>query len=87
MAGTGLYECIPKEMAHVVQPLLGAAPWSAIRPGVDSDEVVEAAKYLGGRPAYVEEAADIVFMVCSKESAWMTGSVVSATGGGAMTKI
>lgn len=87
MAGTGLYECIPREMSHVVYPLLSNAPLSAVRPGIDSEEVVEAAKDLGGRPAYVEEAADIVFMICLKESAWMTGNVVSATGGGAMTKI
>ncbi|KAJ4370962.1 hypothetical protein N0V86_008656 [Didymella sp. IMI 355093] len=85
MAGTGLYDCIPKEMSHAVFPLLSNAPLSAVRPGVDSEEVVEAAKDLGGRPAYVNEAAAIVSMICGRESAWMTGSCVSATGGGVMT--
>lgn len=86
MAGTGLYDCIPKEMSHVVFPLLSNAPLSAVRPGVDSDEVVEAAKDLGGRPAYVDEAAAVVSMICGSESAWMTGSCISATGGGVMTR-
>lgn len=86
MAGTGLYDCIPKEMAHVVFPLLSNAPLSAVRQGVDSEEVVEAARDFGGRPAYIDEAAVIVSMICGSESAWMTGSCVSATGGGVMTR-
>ena len=86
MAGTGLYDCIPKEMSHVVFPLLSNAPLSAVRPDVDSKEVIDAAKDLGGRPAYVDEAAAIVSMICGSESAWMTGSCVSATGGGVMTR-
>ncbi|KAF2623708.1 short chain dehydrogenase [Macroventuria anomochaeta] len=57
------------EMAHVVLPLLSNAPLYAVRQGIDSEEVVEAAKDLDGRPA-----------------AWMTGSCVSATGGGVMTR-
>ncbi|KAJ4385684.1 hypothetical protein N0V93_010113 [Gnomoniopsis smithogilvyi] len=57
-----------------VIPLSGARDW-------DTDEVKEIAKKWGGRPAYVEEIAGVVGMVCSPESAWMTGSVVSANGG------
>jgi NAD(P)-dependent dehydrogenase (short-subunit alcohol dehydrogenase family) len=86
MAGTGLYDCIPSDMAHVVFPLLSNAPLSKVRPGVDGEEVVRAAGVLGGRPAYVDEAAAVVGMVCGRESAWMTGSCVSATGGGVMTR-
>ncbi|KAF2999758.1 hypothetical protein E8E13_005090 [Curvularia kusanoi] len=62
MTGTGLYDCIPKDMAHVVFPTIFHAPLSAVRKSVDSDEVVEAAKDLGGRPAYVDEVAAIVSM-------------------------
>ncbi|KAF3052836.1 hypothetical protein E8E11_008741 [Didymella keratinophila] len=69
MASTGLYECIPKEISHVVFPLLSNAPLSVVRPGVDSEEVVEAAKDLSGRPAYVDEAAAVVSMICASESA------------------
>ena len=86
MAGTGLYECIPSEMAHVVFPLLSAAPLSKVRPEVDGEEVVQAAGVLGGRPAYVDEVAAVVGMVCGRESAWMTGCCVGAAGGGVMTR-
>lgn len=55
-------------------PLSGAREW-------DTDEVKAIAKRWGGRPAYVEEIAGVVAMVCNPESAWMTGSVVSANGG------
>ena len=86
MAGTGLYDCIPREMAHVVFPLLSSAPLSQVRPGVDEEEVVQAAGVLGGRPAYVDEAAAVVGMVCGRESAWMTGCCVGAAGGGVMAR-
>ena len=86
MAGTGLYECIPREMGHVVFPLLSNAPLSRVRPGVDGEEVVMAAGVLGGRPAYVDEAAAVVGMVCGRDSAWMTGCCVGAAGGGVMTR-
>lgn len=32
--------------------------------------------------AEVEDIADVVGLLCSKESRWLTGSVVSADGGG-----
>lgn len=57
-----------------VIPLSGAREW-------DTEEVKAIAEKWGGRPAYVEEIAGVVGMVCSPESAWMTGSVVSANGG------
>lgn len=57
-----------------VIPLSGAREW-------DTDEVKAIAKRWGGRPAYVEEIAGIVAIVCNPESGWMTGSVVSANGG------
>ncbi|KAM0179888.1 hypothetical protein ACHAPC_007871 [Botrytis cinerea] len=66
--------------------LAAQAQWSPLIPlsGVrewDTEEVKAVGKKWGGRPAYVEEIASIVGMVCSAESAWMTGSVVSANGG------
>ncbi|KAF7912253.1 uncharacterized protein EAF01_001274 [Botrytis porri] len=66
--------------------LAAQAQWSPLIPlsGVrewDTEEVKAVGKKWGGRPAYVEEIASIVGMVCSPESAWMTGSVVSANGG------
>ena len=55
-------------------PLSGAREW-------DTEEVQAFAKKWGGRPAYVEEIAGVVAIICNPESAWMTGSVVSANGG------
>lgn len=55
-------------------PLSGVREW-------DTEEIKAVGKKWGGRPAYVEEIAAVVGMVCSPESAWMTGSVVSANGG------
>ncbi|ESZ93442.1 hypothetical protein SBOR_6184 [Sclerotinia borealis F-4128] len=66
--------------------LAAQAQWSPLIPlsGVrewDTEEIKAVGKKWGGRPAYVEEISGIVAMVCSPESAWMTGSVVSANGG------
>lgn len=55
-------------------PLAGAREW-------DTDEVQAFAKRWGGRPAYVEEIAGVVAIICNPESGWMTGSMVSANGG------
>ncbi|KAM3074799.1 hypothetical protein ACMFMG_008213 [Clarireedia jacksonii] len=66
--------------------LAAQALWSPLIPlsrvrEWDTDEVKEVGRKWGGRPAYVEEIAGIVAIVCNPESAWMTGSVVSANGG------
>ncbi|RDW75139.1 hypothetical protein BP6252_06281 [Coleophoma cylindrospora] len=55
-------------------PLSGTREW-------DTEEVKEVGRKWGGRPAYVEDIAGIVAIVCNPESGWMTGSVVSANGG------
>ncbi|KAK7744073.1 hypothetical protein SLS53_003591 [Cytospora paraplurivora] len=55
-------------------------PLSAVREW-DTDEVKAIAKRWGGRPAYVEEIAGVVAIICNPESGWMTGSLVSANGG------
>lgn len=57
MAGTGSYYCMPKGMAQVVFPLLSNAPSSAMRPGADTEGVVEAAKDLGARSAHVDKSS------------------------------
>jgi len=44
-------------------------------------EVPNSAKKAGGRPAYVEEIAGVVGMLCSHDSRWCTGQVVCANGG------
>ena len=47
----------------------------------DTQEQRELGKVYNGRVAYPEEIAGIVGMICSPESGWMTGCLVSANGG------
>ncbi|CAJ2502733.1 Uu.00g101270.m01.CDS01 [Anthostomella pinea] len=58
-------------------------PLMRAREGVDDDAVVEEARTAagGGRPAYVQEIAGIVAMLCGEDAAWCTGQVVCANGG------
>ncbi|WYZ34042.1 hypothetical protein EsH8_I_000318 [Colletotrichum jinshuiense] len=59
---------------YPLTPLCGIREW-------DSDEQKEMAEKFGGRAGYPEEIAGIVGMICSPESSWMTGCLISANGG------
>ncbi|KAJ4365347.1 hypothetical protein N0V83_008968 [Neocucurbitaria cava] len=83
---TGMYTSLPKEMLERVWSLNYMAPLAAIREGIDSRETLAAAKELGGRPAYLEEVARIVGLLCMPEAGWITGQVIGSNGGGVMTK-
>lgn len=83
---TGMYTGLPQEMLEKVWSLNYMAPLARPREGIDSDEVIEAAKGLGGRPAYLEEVAGIVGLLCMPEAGWITGQVIGSNGGGVMTK-
>lgn len=61
-----------------------STPLSAVREW-DNEEMQAIAKKWGYRPAYVEEIAGVVAIICSPEAGWMTGSVVSANGGQCMS--
>ena len=63
---TGLYECMPREMAYIVAPPLSNTPMSTVRSRIDWEET---AKYLRGKSAYKDEAVAVVSMTCSAESA------------------
>ncbi|KAI9738458.1 MAG: hypothetical protein M1818_005355 [Claussenomyces sp. TS43310] len=63
------------------RPYVEISPLQAVRPGVDSEELVKDAKIAGGRPAYTGEIAGVVGMLTSVESAWITGQVICANGG------
>lgn len=56
-------------------------PLAAVRPDVDTEQMVADAKLSGGRPAYVEEIAGSVGMLCTKDASWCTGQVICANGG------
>ncbi|KAL0937035.1 short chain dehydrogenase [Colletotrichum truncatum] len=83
---TGLYSGLPDEPREALRPLNILTPLAKARPGVDSQEVLELAKSIGGRPGYLEEVAGIVGVVCLPESGWMTGNLVGANGGGAFVR-
>lgn len=59
---------------YPLTPLCGIREW-------DSDEQKAMAEKYGGRAGYAEEIAGIVGMICSPESGWMTGCLISANGG------
>lgn len=57
------------------------SPGQAIRPEIDQKDLVDDAERAGGRPGYPAEIAGVVGMLCTPDSAWTTGQVVSANGG------
>lgn len=83
---TGMYTELPKEMLDKVWSLNYMAPLAATREGIDSEQTIAAAKPMGGRPAYLEEVAGIVGLLCMPEAGWITGQVIGSNGGGVMTK-
>ncbi|KAI4709326.1 hypothetical protein J4E89_006075 [Alternaria sp. Ai002NY15] len=83
---TGMYTSLPKEMLERAWSLNYMAPLAATREGIDSEETIAAAKDLGGRPAYQEEIAGVVGLLCMPEAGWVTGQVIGTNGGGVMTK-
>lgn len=69
------------EFKMQMKPWVLNTPGGAIRPGIDDEVFVADAEQAGGRPAYVEEIAGIVGMLCAAEAGWCTGQVVCANGG------
>ncbi|KZL71785.1 short chain dehydrogenase [Colletotrichum incanum] len=83
---TGLYSGLPDEPREALRPLNILTPLAKARPGVDSQEVLDLAQSIGGRPGYLEEVAGVVGVCCLPESGWMTGNLVGASGGGAFVR-
>jgi 3-oxoacyl-[acyl-carrier protein] reductase len=78
---TDMWSGVSSGFIEQMSPFVRHTPLQAIRPGIDDEDMVEGAKALGGRLAYVEEIAGIVGMLCTPESAFCTGQVVCANGG------
>ncbi|KAK0654028.1 L-xylulose reductase [Lasiodiplodia hormozganensis] len=78
---TDMYAGNGEEFFTMINPWLKNTPLAPVREGVDRDDFVQAAPKAGGRPAYEEEIAGVVGMLCSPEASWSTGSVVCANGG------
>lgn len=83
---TGLYSSLPDEPREALRPFNTLTPLATARESVDSPEVMELSKSIGGRPGYLEEVAGIVGVACLPESGWMTGNVLGASGGGAFVR-
>ena len=69
------------EFMSNIKPTIQTTPLAKIRPEIDEKGLVDGAEAAGGRPAYPEEIAGVVGMLCLKDASWVTGQVVSANGG------
>jgi NAD(P)-dependent dehydrogenase (short-subunit alcohol dehydrogenase family) len=78
---TDMYAKVDEDFERRNIPFLESTPLAALRKGVDPDDIYEACQKTGGRPAYPEEIAGVVGMLCSPEAGYTTGSVICANGG------
>lgn len=78
---TDMYLTTDEEFTKQNKPHIENTPLARERKGIDPEEIYESATKSGGRPAYSEEVAGVVGMICSPEAGWTTGSVVCANGG------
>ncbi|KAF2742558.1 NAD(P)-binding protein [Sporormia fimetaria CBS 119925] len=78
---TDMYLSTDETFTAQNKPFIETTPLARPRKGIDPDDIYEPATKAGGRPAYSEEIAGVVGMLCSPEAAWTTGSVICANGG------
>jgi NAD(P)-dependent dehydrogenase (short-subunit alcohol dehydrogenase family) len=78
---TDMYLSTDEEFTKQNKPHIENTPLATPRKGIDPEEIYEPAMKAGGRPAYSEEIAGVVGMLCSPEAGWTTGSVICANGG------
>ena len=78
---TEMYDSTSDDFQLHMKPFIQRAPLQAVREGIDDERFVKDNDRAGGRPAYAQEIAGVVAMLCSEDSAWCTGSVICANGG------
>jgi len=78
---TDMWAGTTPEFKQRLKPFIQQTPGSAIRPGVDDEDLVADAENAGGRPGYTDEIGGVVGMLCTPDSLWCTGQVVCANGG------
>lgn len=83
---TGLLSGLPPAPREALRLYNALIPLARERPGVDSQEVLDLAREIGGRPGSLEEVAGVVGVACLPESGWMTGCQLGASGGGAFVR-
>jgi 3-oxoacyl-[acyl-carrier protein] reductase len=78
---TDMWDRMPPEHRGGLKPWTSLSPMAAVRKGIDDEDIISDASFVGGRPAYSDEVAGIVGMLCSRDSGWCTGQVICANGG------
>lgn len=78
---TDMYWSNDEKFIEANRPFIETTPLAAAREGVDDERIYKASQGAGGRPAYSEEVAGVVGMLCLPEAGWTTGSVICANGG------
>jgi len=78
---TDMYGGTTTPFKQRMSPFQQITPLAAVREGIDREIFVEEAPIAGGRPAYEEEIAGVISMLCLPEAGWSTGGVVCANGG------
>ncbi|KAI0189631.1 3-oxoacyl-reductase [Xylaria flabelliformis] len=78
---TEMYAGNTPQFKREIKGWIEHSPLMRVRPGIDSQELIDDAPISGGRPAYVSEIAGIVAMLVGEDAAWCTGQVVCANGG------
>ncbi|KXL44293.1 MAG: hypothetical protein FE78DRAFT_150554 [Acidomyces sp. 'richmondensis'] len=78
---TDMYTRTSREFQQKMSYWTRNTPLAAVRPDIDSEDFIDNAEIAGGRPAYEEEVAGVIAMLCTPDSAWCTGSVICANGG------
>ncbi|KAG8161168.1 hypothetical protein KVR01_009432 [Diaporthe batatas] len=76
-----LYASNTDEFKREAKGWIEHTPLMRVRSGIDPENVIQDAKTTGGRPAYANEVAGIIAMLCLPDAAWCTGQVVCANGG------
>jgi 3-oxoacyl-[acyl-carrier protein] reductase len=77
---TEMFANASDEVKAAIAQFYPMTPLSPVREW-DSPEMKKLGAKYGGRVGYADEVAGVVGMICSPESSWMTGCLLSANGG------
>ncbi|KAI9666820.1 MAG: hypothetical protein M1831_001596 [Alyxoria varia] len=78
---TEMMQSTSQEFKAQLGPMVEMTPLAGFRREIDGEKLIDEWKAMRGRPAYAEEIAGVVAMLCSADSGWCTGSVICANGG------
>jgi 3-oxoacyl-[acyl-carrier protein] reductase len=78
---TDMWDGTTSEFRGTLKPYISSTPLSAVREGIDEPALIAGADIAGGRPAYSEEVAGVVAMLCTVDAGWVTGQCVCGNGG------